>query len=163
MIAYPIGTSGQVLVLADRVLKHVSKFRQRRWYQRETGGQLFARFGGSQIVIEEATGPRATDRRTRASYIPDRTTEQIEIDGQRANGLHYIGDWHTHPEPHPYPSPRDTASIAECVAKSTHELNGFVLLIVGRTEAPLGLHVSIHDGITCYPLTPSSVEPVRRR
>lgn len=145
MIRYPIGTSGQVLILTDPVVEHFRRYRQRRRYQREAGGQLFARFDGGRITVEEATGPRRTDRRTRTSYLPDRRAEQAEILKHHARGLHYVGDWHTHPEALPAPSRPDAASIAECVAKSTHHLNGFVLIIVGQAEPPAGFHVSIHN------------------
>jgi proteasome lid subunit RPN8/RPN11 len=68
--------------------------------------------------------------------------------------LHYVGDWHTHPELRPYPSPPDDHSIAECVRKSSHDLNGFVLVVVGRLEPPGGLTVGVHDGKHFYPLSP---------
>jgi integrative and conjugative element protein (TIGR02256 family) len=145
MIEYPIGRSGQVLVISEAVLRRFRRHRQRRWYQREAGGQLFARLSGLRIMVEEATGPRRTDRRTRTSYIPDRVAEQREIDSHHPSGLHYIGDWHTHPEKSPSPSGLDIASISESVRKSTHGLNGFVLVIVGQADPPGGLVVSAHD------------------
>jgi len=145
VIEYPIGTSGQVLVFTGPVIDHLRRHRQLRWYQREAGGQLFARFDGGRIMVEEATGPWKGDRRTRMSYVPDRRAEQAEILERHARGLHYVGDWHTHPEALPGPSRPDTSSIAECVAKSKHDLNGFVLVVVGLAEPPAGFHVSIHN------------------
>jgi len=145
MLEYPIGSSGQVLVLPEEVVLKFRRYRQKRWYQREAGGQLFARLSLSRIVIEEATGPRRTDRRTRTSYVPDRAAEQREIDGRHAEGLHFVGDWHTHPEELPRPSGLDVASISESVRKSSHALNGFLLVIVGQAEPPKGLLVSVHD------------------
>jgi integrative and conjugative element protein (TIGR02256 family) len=152
MIEYPLGSSGQVIILTDGVLSHLAGFRQSRRSHAEAGGQLFARFEDVKIVIEEATGPRATDRRTRTSYVPDRAAEQQEILGRHARGLHYVGDWHTHPDSAPEPSPRDLASMVECVTKSTHALNGFLLVIVGQADPPAGLHVSVHDNQCCYRL-----------
>lgn len=152
VIEYRIGSSGQVLVFEEAVIEHFRRYRQRRWYQREAGGQLFARFNGFCILIEEATGPRRTDRRTRSSYIPDRKAEQIEIFERHACGLHYIGDWHSHPEMFPRPSSLDAHSIAECVKKSQHLLNAFVLVIVGQAEAPTGMHVSLHNGAEVFTL-----------
>jgi integrative and conjugative element protein (TIGR02256 family) len=106
-------------------------------------------------VVEEATGPRPTDRRTRTSYVPDRAAEQREIDSRYAGGLHYVGDWHTHPEMFPSPSCLDIASISESVRKSIHALNGFVLMIVGQAEPPNGLFVSAHDRLgSCMTLEP---------
>ena len=145
MLEYPIGSSAQVLVMPEAVVRKFRRYRQKRWYQSEAGGQLFARFSASRIVVEQATGPRRTDRRTRTSYVPDRTAEQREIDSRHAKGLHYVGDWHTHPEPVPGPSSLDIASISESVRKSTHALNGFLLVIVGQAEPPGGLFVSVHD------------------
>lgn len=144
ILEYPIGSSGQVLVLSEKVVRKFSRHRQKRWYQREAGGQLFARLSVSRIVVEEATGPRRTDRRTRTSYTPDRAAEQREIDTHHAAGLHYVGDWHTHPEKFPSPSGLDIASISESARKSTHGLNGFLLVIVGQAEPPGGLVVSAH-------------------
>ncbi len=156
MIEYPLGSSGQVIVMTDGVLAHLAASRQSRRSHAEAGGQLFARFAGARVVVEEATGPRATDRRTRTSYVPDRTAEQEEIVERHAHGLHYVGDWHTHPGSVPEPSPRDLVSMAECVTKSTHALNGFLLVIVGQAAAPAGLYVSVHDNAGFYWLAPGA-------
>jgi integrative and conjugative element protein (TIGR02256 family) len=153
VIAYPIGMSGQTVILIDNVVAHLLRHRQSCWRYREAGGQLFARFDGKQIVVVEATGPRRTDRRTRTTYIPDRAAELREIADRHAHGLHFVGDWHTHPDRHPQPSPVDLASMAECVTKSTHRLNGFLLLIVGLDEPPDGIHASLHDGARHIGLT----------
>jgi integrative and conjugative element protein (TIGR02256 family) len=156
VIEYNLGRSSQVLIFKEAVIKRFRRYRQLRWYEREAGGQLFARFNGSYILVEEATGPRRTDRRTRTSYVPDRRAEQIEIVNHYRRGLHYMGDWHTHPEDFPRSSFLDDASIAECVKKSHHNLNGFVLVIVGQLEPPGGLLVSLHDGSTAFILVPTS-------
>src|SRR4051794_24267203 len=115
MLEYPIGNSGQVLAFNPEVLEHFSRYRQHRFYQTEAGGQLFANFAGDRIQVVEATGPRRTDTRSRTSYVPDRRAEQREIDVRHERGLHYVGDWHTHPEDIPAPSGRDAESISESV------------------------------------------------
>lgn len=98
------------------------------------------------MCVVEATGPRPADKRSRYGYVPDRQVEQIEIDTRFRLGLHFVGDWHTHPENNPQPSQIDIASMAEGVQKSKHSLNAFVLVIVGRYEFPGSLFVSLHDG-----------------
>ena len=60
-------------------------------------------------------------------------------------GLHFIGDWHTHPERIPAPSASDVRSIREAVTRSKHHLNGFVLLIAGIEVFPLGLFIGLYD------------------
>lgn len=146
MLNFRLGDSGQSLIISDLALQHFSKRRQRKIWSREAGGQLFAEITGLDIVITTVTGPRKRDRRSRFSYHPDRRLEQAEIDRHFACGLHYVGDWHTHPEPYATPSCEDLRSMRECVRKSRHRLNSFVLIIVGTVDIPDCLHVSLHTG-----------------
>ncbi|MEX2375432.1 MAG: Mov34/MPN/PAD-1 family protein [Dehalococcoidia bacterium] len=150
MIAFPIGPSGRDLVFVDEVLAHFERYQQVRWWQREAGGQLFARVNNGRIEIVEATGPRPTDRRSRTSYNPDKRAEQQEIDTRFPLGLHFVGDWHTHPEDQPKPSLIDVQSTADSVRRSRHSLHAFALVIVGRGPFPEALHVSVHDGKALY-------------
>jgi integrative and conjugative element protein (TIGR02256 family) len=71
-------------------------------------------------------------------------------------GLNFIGDWHTHPERVPSPSTSDIRSIREAVTRSTHHLNGFVLLIAGTEVFPVGLFVKLYGarGETAIVLDP---------
>jgi integrative and conjugative element protein (TIGR02256 family) len=143
VIAFSVGPlSVRIRSLA---LATFNAHRQRRFFHREAGGQLFARVRGNDWEISTATGPRARDRRGRFSFWPHRASEQEEIFEHHARGLDYVGDWHTHPEDTPSPSPDDLASIAEVVRRSTHHLPGFLLLIVGRRSFPDGLWASFHS------------------
>ena len=162
MIVYPIGASGQALELSSAVLDRFHSFRQVRFWQREAGGQLFARIEDSRILVVEATGPRRTDRRSRTSYEPDRRAEQMEIDERFPLKLHFIGDWHTHAEDTPNPSPVDLQSTRDCVRRSRHVLNAFVLIVVGRKDFPKALHVSVHDGSHVYVLEPMAAVSKQR-
>lgn len=143
VIAYPIGTSGQNLVLDDEVLEHFSRHRQLRFWQREAGGLLFARLAPGAIEVLVATGPRSSDRRCRYSYRGDRNAEQREILEYYARDLHFVGSWHTHPERYPMPSRADRRTMHEAVNKSQHRLNAFVLAIVGQAAFPAGLNISL--------------------
>ncbi len=60
MIVYPIGISGDRIILTERVLQHFVSHQQTRWYHREASGQLFARFRKHDVIVECATGPRWT-------------------------------------------------------------------------------------------------------
>ena len=166
MLRYRIGESPQILALTDDVLKHFERHRQFKASQPEAGGQLFARFKNGKIWIEKATGPRATDLRGRTFYNPNRRAEQVEIDRLHKEGLHYVGDWHTHPCEHPVPSYTDIKSIVETTEKSTHDLNGFLLIIVGTDPFPSGVRVSIHTGsneLVLEPLSSRRKGPKARR
>lgn len=131
--------------IAPQALATFEAHRQRRFYQREAGGQLFARVRDDDWEIVAATGPRSRDRRGRFSFRPHRASEQEEIFRHHELGLDYVGDWHTHPEDVPTPSSDDLSSIAELVRRSTHHLPGFLLLIVGRKPFPGGLWGSFHS------------------
>ena len=111
----------------------------------EAGGQLFGRLIDNRLSVELATGPRPTDIRTRYSYKPDRRAEQAEIDRYHREGLLFLGDWHSHPEPQPSPSHQDLQSIREAFKESTHHLNGLLLAIAGTQELPSGLYVAVHN------------------
>jgi len=148
-----LGDSGESVVITDVVLQHFLRYQQLRSNQTEAGGQLFGRIHDQTIMIEEATGPRRSDKRTRYSYIPDRRAEQREIDDRFSDGLHFLGDWHTHPEPIPNPSGIDLNNMRECVKKSRRAVSGFLLIIVGSDSLPRALHASLHDGKEALSLT----------
>jgi len=141
-----VGNSAQGLVIKPAVLNHFRKHQQRTCFHREAGGQLFARFSSVEVAVEAATGPRKSDHRTRTSYVPDPRREQQEINDCHKKGLHYVGDWHSHPEPRPRPSRNDSESIRDSFRKSKHHLNGLLLIIVGTDSFPSGLSVSLCDG-----------------
>ncbi|MEG9433548.1 Mov34/MPN/PAD-1 family protein [Terriglobus sp. ADX1] len=141
---FRIGDSEQSLVLTPRVLNHIARYQQFEPSSPEAGGQIFARFNKNQIRVELATGPRAADRRSRYGYTPNRSAEQFEIDAMHKRGLHFIGDWHTHPERVPHPSQSDVRSIREAFRQSKHHLNGFILLIAGTESFPVGLFLSLY-------------------
>jgi integrative and conjugative element protein (TIGR02256 family) len=149
----PLGNSGELVILTDTVLKHFRRHQQRRNRDTEAGGQLFGRIYKNIITIEEATGPRRSDIRSRYSYIPDRKAEQREINERFPLGLHFIGDWHTHPEPIPHPSWTDVENMRDCVKKSRRDVSGFLLIIVGTAPPPTGFHASLHDGDDALLLT----------
>ena len=126
------------------VLKVFDAHRQKGWFSREAGGQLFADIKCDVWHVVAATGPRSADRRGRFHFWPDRKAEQREIDQHFATGLQYVGDWHTHPEKIPTPSRDDIYSIENVVRESTFYTSGLLLCIVGLARFPKGLHVSFH-------------------
>lgn len=154
MLHYPIGTSGEIIHFEPAALAHFAQHRQLRLWHREAGGQLFARIDGQRIVVSEATAPSPNDRRGRFFFAPDRACEQAEIDAMFARDLHYIGDWHTHPERRPTPSSRDHKTMSSRVRLSRHHLAGFVFVIVGQLPPPCGLTVIVHDGASGHVLLP---------
>lgn len=137
--------TGNLRVLVrGAALLHVSLHRQTSCWRREAGGQLFARIHGDEWSVEQATGPRQSDFRSRFGFRPNRKAEQQEIVERFTAGLHYVGDWHTHPERSPKPSSTDLSSMNDMVSASRHELPGFLMMIVGTRPGPSGFWLSIH-------------------
>lgn len=153
MIAYPLGASGQTLILTDSVLAYFARHRQLTPRSKEAGGQLFARFAGSTVRVERATGPRPSDHRGFTAFVPNRLAERREIKRLFKKDLHYVGDWHTHPEGQPRPSQIDIQNVCDIFQKSRHELANFVMVIVGRDPFVAGLYVALCDGNVLRPLS----------
>ena len=139
--------SGTQIVFSDQVLEHFARYQQVQRKDAEAGGQLFARLTRYEIYVELATGPRKGDKRSRFGYAAQAGEEQKEIDRLFSSGLHFVGDWHTHPEANPRPSATDLATIGGCSLKSKHHLAAFMLVIVGQGSIPDCLHVSLHYGV----------------
>ncbi len=148
-LCYKVGESGQILVLAEDVFRHFHEHRQILPNQLEAGGQLFATFDEATIRISRATGPRRSDKRSIHRFIPNRLAERREIAALFRKGLHYVGDWHTHPQRIAMPSSTDINSITDTFRLSRHGLAGFVMIIVGTRPAPEGLYVAVCDQGNC--------------
>lgn len=132
---------GTNYVFGDDCLATFAAHRQRSQLSRETGGQLFGRFNADHILITHASETKGRSKRQRFGFWPDRNAEQADIQTLYARGLHYLGDWHTHPEQEPTPSPADTKKIVDIFRESHHELQVMFMVIVGLAEFPGGLFV----------------------
>lgn len=132
--SYRIGFSASVLVA-------MQKHRQLARCSLEGGGQLFCTFEDEGALVRVATEPSQTDKRACFRFSPDRAREIQDIKNYHRQGLHYIGDWHTHPQDVPEYSRRDLRSIQECFTRSKHSLRAILLVIVGRAEAAEGIGV----------------------
>ncbi len=71
--------------------------------------------------------------------------DQREINAEFEKGLHYLGDWHTHPVTIPTPSPMDYQTFQSRFRKSTHELHAMLMVIVGTNPFPGGLWVGLQN------------------
>jgi integrative and conjugative element protein (TIGR02256 family) len=149
----PPTEDGRLVVITDAALETLLSFRQMRPRDTEAGGQLFARFEGDEVVIVEATPPTRLDYRTRFSFRPNRPLQRRAIAERHRSGLHFVGDWHTHPEARPTPSREDLLGMQECFRLSTHDLSAFLMVIVGTQPPPQGWYVALVDATGEKPLT----------
>lgn len=158
MMVYLAAGGRQRIVLGEAVLAHLDRHRQSRPGDTEAGGQLFARFVGNNVLVDVATGPRPTDGRGRFRFLPNRPAERREIGRMHRAGLHYVGDWHTHPETHPTPSGTDIRSMTDMFRRSRHDLAAFVMVIVGTAMPPAGLFVGLATAADVIRLEPAAAE-----
>lgn len=133
------------VLIEECVLEIFEEHKQLNDASLEAGGQLFAHFSDNTISISRATGIRDGDKRSRFFFIPNRLKERIEIKKHFKQNLHYVGDWHTHPQSKPIPSNTDIENITECFRLSKHDLKYFIMIVVGIDKFPNGLSVSLHN------------------
>jgi integrative and conjugative element protein (TIGR02256 family) len=142
-----------LLTFCPSVLTHFEAHRQKSWVSKEAGGQLFAQFGAECIRIQAATGPYRSDKRSRHNFTPDRHKEQRDIDHFFPEHLHFVGNWHTHPQPVPKPSETDIFNTRQRFKLSDHSLQAFVIVIVGLRPFPAGLYVALINAVDIHPIT----------
>lgn len=144
-LRFPIDGPRGHLVIHKSVLGHFDRHRQISRNDREAGGQLFATYERHTITIREATGPYSSDKRRRYLFRPDRAAERRDILKWFRARRHFVGNWHTHPEPVPSPSSTDVRNTRARFIESEHELLAFTMIIVGLAPFPDGLWVSLID------------------
>lgn len=144
-MAYIVEGTDQKVILCSSVIDQVTLHRQICHNAPESGGQLFAHITPSEIVISCATGPYKEDRRSRFRLTLDRWRQRLDIARLFSQGLHFVGEWHTHPEEHPSPSELDLANMRECFVKSKHQLHSFLMMIVGTDTSEEGIWLSQHN------------------
>jgi integrative and conjugative element protein (TIGR02256 family) len=135
---------GTSIRFSPEILAHFETYRQQGHIKTEIGGQLFGEFIRNEIRVIRATGPNSADRHGGTWFKPNLGEHNIEIKRLFEQKLHFVGDWHTHPEPEPFPSSWDLESMEDCFRKSHHELKAFLMVIIGRQNFPKGMWVSLH-------------------
>lgn len=128
-------TTTQRLIFVENVVKQMSEFRQRSWWQAEAGGVLLGRYllDSENIVVDELSTPQKTDRRSRFSFFRSRKHEVIARSrwADETSTIAYLGLWHTHPEADPVPSSVDRRDWARAISNDTFEGECLFFPIVG--------------------------------
>lgn len=126
------------------VLAKISKYRQLST-EVESGGILLGEFFPAEGVIRImfASSPGKSDVRSMFAFRRDaeRSTRIAQAIWKRSGGsVHYLGEWHTHPEAHPNPSCSDRFSMGRLLRRSTVVSGGLVLVILGRQSDFFGFY-----------------------
>jgi len=148
-----LGQNTGILIVSDEALAVMHRFKQTRLLDKEAGGQLFAQFSGPNVHILKATPPSLLDWRSRYGFRPNRRLQRMQIAKYYARGLHFVGDWHTHPESHPTPSSEDVTGMQDCFRRSKHDLTAFLMVILGTVQSQDGYYVGLVDETGLRPLT----------
>ncbi|MCR9193822.1 MAG: Mov34/MPN/PAD-1 family protein [Hyphomonas sp.] len=149
-----LGRTSKRLIFDARALETLYSERQLNPSQPESGGQLFGAFTGDAVHIITVTTPSRDDVRSRFRFSRLQATEQAEIDQAFTAGLHYLGDWHSHPEFKPTPSSIDVVSAKKLFRTSKSELRNFLMVIVGTSENVADLYIALVNGRRVRRLTP---------
>ncbi|MGJ8652601.1 MAG: Mov34/MPN/PAD-1 family protein [Opitutaceae bacterium] len=119
--------------------------RQMHLRDKESGGILFAEITNTEVRIVKATRAEKRASISRVLFKPSLRKKRIAVKEAFKSGLHFVGEWHTHPEQDPTPSRLDTESMEDSFKRSKHELERFIMIIVGNREDQLSLSVTFHS------------------
>lgn len=126
------------VVFEPKAFQTIRRYVQILPWTKEAGGQMFGRIDDSRIIVTEVTTPSTKDKRTRTSFVLDVPTANAEAAERFSRGLHYLGDWHTHPEDTPAPSKSDRENAGRMFKAATGR--SFLLMaIAGRKETWVGI------------------------
>lgn len=130
---------------SDSVIEKIQSYQQHKKEDLEAGGVLVGRFilKSKNIVIDSVSVPMIGDKRTRFSFQRRAKMHQNTIDQEwnKAGGTsHYLGEWHTHPEPYPEPSAKDISNWATHLKRDIFSSRFLYFVIVGTRE------ISIWEG-----------------
>jgi integrative and conjugative element protein (TIGR02256 family) len=145
MKIYKIPNSEQYIKISDKVINKLNKYKQLN-NQSENGGILFAEFKLPEIYISDISSPYHKDTRETFLFVPNKKHQKKVIKTKYMKGLHFVGEWHTHPQKQPNPSQLDINSMKDSFLKSNHELNYFIMLILGNSNDFNNTWISIHNG-----------------
>ena len=84
------------------------------------------------VEINTVTGPHSTDRRRRTSLRLDHALCRADISVQYERGLHFVGYWHTHPEPDPRLSGIDERALMRNLLGGGLEIERMIAVVVGN-------------------------------
>lgn len=152
------------VLFTANALEHMYGQVQRRIWQKEAGGEIYAFDPDAHgLIVSAATGPNKGDRRTRSSYNPDVNAAMRERERLFALDQHAVGLWHTHPEPFPSPSGPDKRTTEEYLRAFQGDRDRYLMVILGDRGNPVNMTVWATSQNTRTPwvaLVENSIHPL---
>lgn len=110
----------------------------------ETGGILIGYYDGELTAVVDEVVPMPRDSTFGRSWF---RRGQHGLDDLLRNrwrkGLHYVGEWHSHPGGDPAPSGPDRAAMSRIVADPLYRCPAPILLIVGGRAPGFSISVNV--------------------
>lgn len=129
---------GRRLIIAGSALDTLHQHVQVESSLEEAGGVLLGRhlIESADIIIDEASIPQASDRRSRFSFFRSSKHNSIATARWKESGgkVAYVGLWHSHPEAIPNPSGRDLDDWRKALAKDQFDGDYLFFIILGMQE-----------------------------
>lgn len=144
-----IELKNRVLILTDRVIASLQKYRQVDRKSNESGGIVLGQIAGREVFLTRISTPNKFDKASRFSFDRNPDAAQVIIDFEHLNSqgkTNYLGEWHTHPERNASPSPRDRKMIKNQWDANKLNQDFVLLIIVGLKKSFIG----IYDGKKWY-------------
>ncbi|WP_394388468.1 Mov34/MPN/PAD-1 family protein [Shewanella woodyi] len=139
-----LSLDGLSMYFSEKAISQLHQYKQ-TGNRNEAGGFLFGEIRSGVVTIQSVSKPSRADKRSRFGFSWDKREANKTIQENFKNGLHYLGDWHTHPCGKPEPSSDDTQAIRSTFLDSEHQLNYFIMLILGTTGIKQS-YVALTDG-----------------
>ncbi|GGH64742.1 Mov34/MPN/PAD-1 family protein [Phaeocystidibacter marisrubri] len=130
------------IVLSDRLLEILERYKQIGKKDNEAGGILLGQVSEDGIFILKASAPCSADQASRTGFVRSKKKAQYIIDYEHVSSggqTIYLGEWHTHSEPYPCPSQVDLRMITDQYDKNRLNENFVILLIKGTKGIYIGL------------------------
>lgn len=130
-----------LLYFHEEVLTVFASHVQHSEIDTESGGILLGRIRGQNLEITEATSPSVHDKRSR--FFFERLSENHRLVAEErwhtsGGTVHYLGEWHTHPEEFPSPSSVDQHEW-KILAGTRKDGRPLLTVIVGLTSMHIAL------------------------
>lgn len=135
---------GLSVYFSEKAVSQLHQYKQ-TGSKNEAGGFLFGGISAGVVTIQSVSSPSSADRRSRFGFSWNKKEANKTIQENFKAGLHYLGDWHTHPCNNPVPSLDDTQAIRSTFLDSEHDLNYFIMLILSTTGIKQS-YVALTDG-----------------
>ncbi|MER9491565.1 Mov34/MPN/PAD-1 family protein [Mesorhizobium sp. M0320] len=112
--------------------------------QVETGGILIGRYltDGHTVVLEEATEMPKDSQFGPTWFRRGQRGLEALLKDRWARGLHYVGEWHSHPGGSPEPSSDDLAAMHRIASDPLYRCPSPIMLIIGG-EPPQRVSISL--------------------